>query len=197
MAAAPNTTTPNPNIIPPTPLTRLTYHYKNITRLSQIASPDLILHPADRALTTPPRPPLVGIAACQAHEEAFLAATGGTLVMEVESIRVSETGVFGCALGVLRAFRCRCRGRSRGGGDGDGEGGDEGGEAGMSKEGEVREGCSEVGGKGTGEGTGMEKIEMSFCGVWRFDEMGMAVEHWYVESGLAYSPFLGREWLLR
>jgi hypothetical protein len=170
MAAAPNTTTPNPNIIPPTPLTRLTYLYKNITRLSQIASPDLILHPADRALTTPPRPPLVGIAACQAHEEAFLAATGGTLVMEVESIRVSETGVFGCALGVLRAFRCRGRG-AEGGGDGDG--GDEEGEA------------------------GMEKIEMSFCGVWRFDEMGMAVEHWYVESGLAYSPFLGREWLLR
>jgi hypothetical protein len=86
---------PDPSILPTTPQTRLAYLYKDITRLSQIASPHIILHPADRNLTTPPRPPLVGIAACQAHEEAFLAATGGTLAMEAESINVSERGCLG------------------------------------------------------------------------------------------------------
>lgn len=102
--------------------------------------------------------------------------------MDVERISVDGAGVFGCALGVLRASRCQGGlGLGRGRGRGQGGDGDVGGE---EEEGDVR-GKGEVsseGGKGLlGEDDGEERIEMRFCGVWRFDETGMAVEHWYVK----------------
>ncbi|KAI0469051.1 hypothetical protein F4859DRAFT_488370, partial [Xylaria cf. heliscus] len=74
----------------------LLYLYADLTRLSRVASPEIILH----RFTDPSRP-LEGIAAAQAHEEALVAATGGTLVMEVESVVANAH--FGAVLGVLRA----------------------------------------------------------------------------------------------
>ncbi|KXX72903.1 hypothetical protein MMYC01_210565 [Madurella mycetomatis] len=134
---------PNPPKDFPNTTARLIHLYADITRFSQISSPHIILHPADRDLTSPPRPPVRGIEAVQAHAEALVAATGGTLAMEAESIVADE--VFGCVMGVIRAGRD----------DGDGD-------------------CGE------GEGKGRRprgKIAMRFCGVWKFDEEGRAVEH--------------------
>lgn len=74
---------------------------------------------------------MTSLSAAQAHEAALMAATGGTLVMDVESITANAH--FGCAMGTLRA----------GGGS-----------------------------------SGRTEIAMAFCGVWRFDEEGRAVEHW-------------------
>ncbi|KAG7291779.1 hypothetical protein NEMBOFW57_001799 [Staphylotrichum longicolle] len=92
------TTTTTPNLT--TSLARLQYFYQDVTRLSAIASPSLVLHPADRDLSSPPRPPLVGIAAAQRHEQEFVAAAaaaagaGVTMVMDVESITVGRDGTF-------------------------------------------------------------------------------------------------------
>lgn len=79
----------------------LQYLYADLTRISEIVSEDIILHPADRDLSSPPKASVEGVAAVQAHEEALLASTGGTLVMDVESITANDH--FGTALGVLRA----------------------------------------------------------------------------------------------
>ncbi|KAH8744321.1 hypothetical protein F5883DRAFT_590334 [Diaporthe sp. PMI_573] len=79
----------------------LRYLYADVRRISEISSADIILHPADRDLSTPPKPPLRGVAAVQAHEEALVDATGGTLVMEVDKITASDD--FGTVLGTLRA----------------------------------------------------------------------------------------------
>lgn len=85
---------------------------------------------------------------------------------------VDEGGVFGCVMGVLRggsssSGASSCEGK---GGDGqEGRGGGEGVEREKQKEG----------------------IAMPFCGVWRFDEMGRAVEHW---ENAADPAALGR-WL--
>ncbi|KAI1130455.1 hypothetical protein F5Y10DRAFT_235697 [Nemania abortiva] len=73
----------------------LRYLYADLTRLSQVASPDIILHPFDD-----PSAPLHGIAAAQAHEEALIAASGGTLVMDVETIEADSQ--FGVVLGMMR-----------------------------------------------------------------------------------------------
>ncbi|KAL2016450.1 hypothetical protein VTK56DRAFT_3501 [Thermocarpiscus australiensis] len=138
---------PQPKPSPTTTTTALLHHlYQDVTRLRAVASPDLILHPADRALSAPPRPPLRGIEACQAHEEALVAAAGGTLAMCVSGVVANES--FGCVLGTLKA-----------GADCDGHDGDGGGDDERKK-------------KKRG------KIEVAFCGVWRFDELGRAVEHW-------------------
>ncbi|KAH6630373.1 hypothetical protein B0J18DRAFT_463240 [Chaetomium sp. MPI-SDFR-AT-0129] len=169
-------TTPNTQPIPSTPstpLTNLHHLYKDITLLSQIASPTITLHPADRALVSPPRAPLVGIDAAQQHEESLVqaaAARGGKLVFRPESIQVDGRGVFGVVLGVLEG-RLIGIGAS---GDGNKRPGEETSEG----------GCE---GKGRKEG----EIEMAFCGVWRFDEMGRAVEHW---ENAADPAALGR-WL--
>ncbi|GAB1311717.1 hypothetical protein MFIFM68171_01927 [Madurella fahalii] len=146
---------PNPPMNFPNTTARLIYLYADVTRISQISSPHVILHPADRDLTNPPRPPVRGIAAVQAYEEALVAATGGTLVMEVESIAANE--VFGCVMGVLRAGRE------------DNDDDDDKNDAAAAAD--------------NGEGEGRErrkpkgKIAMRFCGVWKFDEEGRAVEH--------------------
>ncbi|KAI0873244.1 hypothetical protein GGS24DRAFT_401254 [Hypoxylon argillaceum] len=73
----------------------LRYLYADLSRLSQVASPDIILHRFND-----PSTPLQGIAAAQAHEEALIAATGGTLVMDIESIAANPH--FGAVLGFLR-----------------------------------------------------------------------------------------------
>ncbi|KAK4157003.1 hypothetical protein C8A00DRAFT_12105 [Chaetomidium leptoderma] len=171
MTTTTTTTTTPP--LPPSPQARLTYLYQDLTRLSQIASPHIILHPADRNLSSSsptPRspPPLTGIAAAQQHEEQLLAATGGTLVMDVESITVGADGVFGCVLGVLRAgcSQAPIEGGNNNGGRGllgeEGRGEGYGSSGGGSQEGIIRG----------------RRIEMAFCGLWRFDGAGRAVEHW-------------------
>ncbi|KAK7934820.1 hypothetical protein PG985_000315 [Apiospora marii] len=74
----------------------LRWLYADLTRISQLAAPDIILHRVhDHAH------PLRGAAAAQAHEEGLVAAAGGTLVMAVE--RVSANAHFGTVLGTLRA----------------------------------------------------------------------------------------------
>ncbi|KAI0417881.1 hypothetical protein F5X98DRAFT_386718 [Xylaria grammica] len=73
----------------------LRYLYADLTRLSQVASPRLVLHRYDGGA------PLRGVAAAQAHEEALVAATGGTLRMDVE--RVTLEGPLGGVHGVMRA----------------------------------------------------------------------------------------------
>ncbi|KAL2142518.1 hypothetical protein VTI28DRAFT_1075 [Corynascus sepedonium] len=155
-----------------TPLARLQYLYDDVTRLREIASPAIILHPADRDLRSPlsPRPPLVGIAAAQRYEEALVVAAAGAetagkgaarFAMEVESMTVDSQNVFGCVMGVLRVGR--------------GFGND------ISTKYEQEEG------KKTSNHQGGHKasIEMPFCGVWRFDETGRAVEHWYVNGDIS------------
>ncbi|KAM7189456.1 nuclear transport factor 2 family protein [Rhypophila sp. PSN 637] len=84
-------------------VTLLKYLYQDLSRISEVSSSDILLHPADRDLCTPPREPLRGIDAAQAHEDALIAATGGALVMDVQSIDGNEH--FGVVLGVLRATR--------------------------------------------------------------------------------------------
>ncbi|KAI0538121.1 hypothetical protein GGR58DRAFT_469560 [Xylaria digitata] len=62
----------------------LRYLYADLTRLKQVASPDIVLHCYDQATS------LRGIAAAQAHEEALIAITGGTLQMDVKAVDMSE-----------------------------------------------------------------------------------------------------------
>ncbi|SPQ19504.1 262bcc7d-f802-4fb8-a04c-cb4b6e23b92a [Thermothielavioides terrestris] len=66
--------------------TRLLTVYRDLRQLPTLAHPEIILHPADRDLVWPPRPPLRGLAAAQRHEEALVAAARGTLVMDVSSV---------------------------------------------------------------------------------------------------------------
>lgn len=87
----------------PDTTTLLKYLYQDVRHFDQIASDDIILHAVDRDLSTPPRPPVRGIVAVQAHVEALVAATGGTLAMDVSSITANDH--FGVALGTLRASR--------------------------------------------------------------------------------------------
>lgn len=70
--------------------------------MHQVASADIILHPANRSLA-PSIQPIRGIEAVQAYEEGLLAATMGTLEMKVESIAANT--YFGAVLGTLRAGR--------------------------------------------------------------------------------------------
>ncbi|KAK0723334.1 hypothetical protein B0T26DRAFT_740310 [Lasiosphaeria miniovina] len=91
----------------------LRYLYSDVRRISDVASPDIILHPADRRVSASRvvdgaagRPPLVGLAAAQAHEDALVAATRGTLRMDVQGMIADAH--FGAVLGVLRATRQGC-----------------------------------------------------------------------------------------
>jgi hypothetical protein len=81
----------------------LRYLYGDLSRISQVASADILLHTADRDLSSPAKAPLRGVGAAQAHENALIAATGGTLVMDVQSITANEH--FGSVMGVLRASK--------------------------------------------------------------------------------------------
>lgn len=80
----------------------LRWLYADLTRLERVAAPTLLLHRYDDHAR-----PLRGAAAAQAHEEALVAATGGTLVMDVES--VAATAHFGTVMGTLRAGGGRLR----------------------------------------------------------------------------------------
>ncbi|KAI0450945.1 hypothetical protein F5B21DRAFT_507715 [Xylaria acuta] len=127
----------------------LLYLYADLTRLSRVASPDIVLHPFQDPRPPPPPPhhhhPLNGIAAAQAHEEALVSATGGTLVMDVESVVANAH--FGAVLGVLRA---RC---SSDNDDDDDDDDDD-------------------------DPSRREDLAVPFCGLWRFDALGRPVEHW-------------------
>ena len=79
----------------------LQHLYADVTRISQVSTNDIILHTADRDLSSPPRPPLRGKTAAQTHEDALVALTQGTLVMDVQTIVANEH--FGTAMGILRA----------------------------------------------------------------------------------------------
>lgn len=87
----------------PANLSLLQSLYQDLSRISEFVSQDVVLHPADRDLFNPPRKPVRGVAAVQAHEDALIAATGGTVVMDVQNIIVNEN--FGTVLGVLRATK--------------------------------------------------------------------------------------------
>ncbi|KAK0665874.1 hypothetical protein QBC41DRAFT_378810 [Cercophora samala] len=82
----------SPQTSPPftSPQDLLTYLYKDLTRLSSVASPSCVLHPADKSLPT-----CVGVEACQRHEEDLVRAGRGTLRMVVEGV------LFGCVMGRL------------------------------------------------------------------------------------------------
>ncbi|KAK3994962.1 hypothetical protein QBC44DRAFT_37408 [Cladorrhinum sp. PSN332] len=77
------------------PRALLLYLYADLARLKEIAAEDVVLHPADRAITG--SGPLVGVEACQQHEELF--AGGGRVKMRVDNVMVNER--FGCVFGVL------------------------------------------------------------------------------------------------
>ncbi|KAK3314411.1 hypothetical protein B0H66DRAFT_568410 [Apodospora peruviana] len=81
----------------------LRYLYADLSRISQVSSDNIKLHPADRDLLSPSKPPLKGLPAVQKHEDALIAATGGTLIMDVESITANAD--FGTVLGTLRATK--------------------------------------------------------------------------------------------
>ncbi|KAK8040793.1 hypothetical protein PG994_013800 [Apiospora phragmitis] len=74
----------------------LRWLYADLTRISQVAAPDIILHRAEDHSN-----PLRGAAAAQEHEEGLVAAAGGTLAMNVD--RVSSNEHFGSVMGTLRA----------------------------------------------------------------------------------------------
>ncbi|KAI0154961.1 hypothetical protein GGR57DRAFT_101440 [Xylariaceae sp. FL1272] len=74
----------------------LLYLYEDLTKLEQVASQDIVLHRFDNSSS-----PLKGLEAAQAHEEALVAATGGTLYMDVESVVANSH--FGAVIGILRA----------------------------------------------------------------------------------------------
>ena len=81
--------------------TLLQYLYKDLSQIHKVASNDIVLHPADRDLFCPPKRPVEGLEAVLSHEKALITATGGTLVMDVETITANEH--FGTVLGMLRA----------------------------------------------------------------------------------------------
>lgn len=83
-----------PSFASPTELLR--WLYADLTRLERVAAPTILLH----RLNDHARP-LRGVAAAQAHEEGLVAATGGTLAMDVES--VATNAHFGSVMGTLRA----------------------------------------------------------------------------------------------
>ncbi|KAI0972814.1 hypothetical protein F4678DRAFT_52569 [Xylaria arbuscula] len=91
-----STQTPNNPVSIRDPKELLEYLYADLTRLSEVVSQDIILHPFDTRHVT-----LHGIAAVQAHEEALVAATNGTLRMDTETIVIS--GNFAVVPGTMRA----------------------------------------------------------------------------------------------
>lgn len=127
----------------------LRYLYADLRRISQVASPAIILHAADRSLSSPAKDPIRGIDAVQAHEERLVAATGGMLQIEVHSISANEH--FGAVLGTLRTGRY-----------------------GQQGEGDDHEIDQAIGSVSAGAEI---SLAMPFCGLWRFVD-GKAVEHW-------------------
>ncbi len=76
----------------------LRYVYADFERLAETSSAEIVLHPADRVGPADDRH---GLADVLTHERSLLAATCGTLVMDVRQIAASDH--FGAVLGILRA----------------------------------------------------------------------------------------------
>lgn len=76
----------------------LRYVYADFERLAETASAGIVLHPADRVGPADDRH---GLADVLTHERSLLAATAGTLVMDVRQIAASDH--FGAVLGILRS----------------------------------------------------------------------------------------------
>ncbi|KAK3321313.1 hypothetical protein B0T19DRAFT_466664 [Cercophora scortea] len=83
--------------------TLLRFLYQDLSRISQVAADDILLHRADRDLSSPPLSPVKGSVAVQAHEDALIAATGSTLVMDVHHLYADSH--FGTVLGTARATK--------------------------------------------------------------------------------------------
>lgn len=98
---------PSPNFESTEQLLR--YVYTDLTRISQVVSADIILHPADQGLSSS-RGPVRGITAVQAHAEEVVAATNGTVRLEVVSLIANDH--FGAVLGTLHA--CSFEGGGKG-----------------------------------------------------------------------------------
>lgn len=79
----------------------LRYLYEDLTRMSQVVSADIVLHRSDRDLLSSGESTVRGVDAVRTHIEHLVAATYGTLRMEVESI--SANMHFGVVLGTLHA----------------------------------------------------------------------------------------------
>jgi hypothetical protein len=78
--------------------------YADLTRLGEHAADDMVLHAAEREVSsdvTAGR--IVGKEAAVAKERELIHLTGGTLVMDVEHIAANDH--FGAVIGVLRAHR--------------------------------------------------------------------------------------------
>ena len=74
--------------------------YNDLTTIAAYSTEDVILHPATRA-TDSSATDVVGRAAVQAWEQGLVAATNGTLCMEVEHIVANNS--FGTVIGTLCA----------------------------------------------------------------------------------------------
>lgn len=72
--------------------------YKDFSRLDEYAAEEVVLHAADRR---PGDSPVTGKRAVLAHEQALLDLTGGTMIMEVESIYANDS--FGAVFATLRS----------------------------------------------------------------------------------------------
>jgi hypothetical protein len=79
----------------------LRYIYQDFDRLAETAADDIILHTADRELV--PDGVRRGLADVVAHERGLLAATDGTLVMDVRQVIADDH--FGAVMGIFRATR--------------------------------------------------------------------------------------------
>jgi hypothetical protein len=79
----------------------LRYIYQDFDRLAETAAEDIILHTADRELV--PDGVRRGLANVIEHERGLLAATEGTLVMDVRQVIADDH--FGAVMGMLRASK--------------------------------------------------------------------------------------------
>ncbi|KAI1325247.1 hypothetical protein F5Y16DRAFT_401558 [Xylariaceae sp. FL0255] len=74
----------------------LRYLYADLTRISTVSSPDIILHRFDDSSSL-----VRGVVAVQEWEEGLIASTGGSMKMDVES--VTANAHFGTVMGMIRA----------------------------------------------------------------------------------------------
>ncbi|KAK4229896.1 hypothetical protein QBC38DRAFT_470637 [Podospora fimiseda] len=75
------------------PRALLLYVYEDLRRFKEIATENVMLHAADRYISG--SGPLVGVEACQQHEERF----GKRVKMRVEDVMANDC--FGCVMGVM------------------------------------------------------------------------------------------------
>ncbi|MFJ2008429.1 nuclear transport factor 2 family protein [Streptomyces chartreusis] len=96
MTAQTETTKAHPNV------DALREIYANLTRLGDYAADDIVLHTANREVM-PEHGKIHGKEAAVAKERQLIAATGNTLVMDVQDIIAND--YFGAVMGVLRAHQ--------------------------------------------------------------------------------------------